>query len=237
MSTTYSPAICGTDDCDFDLEDQRELHIYRHSNGWAIDSVPPNSATKCPIFFNNTGKLPLANRLLADAHYCIKHITDPENYPYRQTFMEVAEELDCWQEKFGDEKTNLPIPKFDFNGDVTRFITDSSSIDGDSYLEIYIGGNGDWYISTAPGNQNDIRAVRLATSGGVSTKYPLLCNCIADLNRAISTPSLYQEAFPELNEMMEAVSVWQNKYPDKRFNLLLSRIEDKQTCDFSQSNL
>lgn len=65
-----------------------------------------------------------------------------------------------------------------------RYLTDDADIDRHrNELRIFMGGNGDWYVSIAPEGEGDIgRGVRIVTSG---SRVPGLAVAIANAYRAI----------------------------------------------------
>ena len=69
-------------------------------------------------------------------------------------------------------------------GDRARYTTDDVDIDRlVMELEIYPGGNGDWYVAVAPQGEGSIgRGVRIVTSG---VRVHGLANAMADAYRAI----------------------------------------------------
>lgn len=64
------------------------------------------------------------------------------------------------------------------------YLTDDADIDRHrNTLQIFMGGNGDWYVSVAPEGEGDIgRGVRITTSG---SRVPGLGNAIAGAYRAL----------------------------------------------------
>jgi hypothetical protein len=68
-----------------------------------------------------------------------------------------------------------------------RYLTDDRDAADRNELVIYAGGNGDWYVATAPRGQGSMgRAVRICTSGGASSAVPGLGLAIARAFRALA---------------------------------------------------
>lgn len=216
-------ARCTSDDPDFDPEDLRELHIYPCNDGWIIDSVPPGEVRNQPVLFSHHGKLPIGALLLENAHYNIMHKIDPAGFPYRDDYMDLAAELDSWQKTYPNQLNKLSVPAFKFlssEDDKNKYVTDEDLPEPKKpYLQILFGGNGDWYVSTMTREARDIRAVRLAMSGGASWHFPGLCSCIANLVRAINSPHMINTEYPPYLEVSSAVMAWRKKYPNKKFDL------------------
>lgn len=61
-----------------------------------------------------------------------------------------------------------------------RYTTDDRDTDRRNVLEIYQGGNGDWYVCIAPEGEGTAgRGVRISTSGGAQQHAPGLAKAIA----------------------------------------------------------
>lgn len=103
--------------------------------------------------------------------------------------------------------------------DEARYTTDDCDIDPDvTELVIFPGGNGDWYVGTAPQGQNPRRAVRITTSG---TRVHGLAVAIAKAYRAIVAAGA-RAVLPR-----DRVEVKHTKSPAERFatfEAALSRI-------------
>ena len=82
----------------------------------------------------------------------------------------------------------------EYKGDVpegtekVKYVTDDRDMSEEEQqvLSIFIGGNGDYYVSTHPKTHRTGRAVRLAMSGGASSRIPMLCAGIATAYRAMA---------------------------------------------------
>lgn len=71
--------------------------------------------------------------------------------------------------------------------DQMRYLTDDRDERNPNEIIITQGGNGDWYVATAPKGQGALgKAVRICTSGGASTRCPGLAPAIANAFRAIA---------------------------------------------------
>ena len=67
-----------------------------------------------------------------------------------------------------------------------RYLTDDRDDESRNELVIIQGGNGDWYVAIVPEGEGCIgRGVRIATSGGASTRVPGLAPAIANAFRAL----------------------------------------------------
>lgn len=71
-------------------------------------------------------------------------------------------------------------------GDPLSYVTDDRDEKSPHELKIFLGGNGDWYVSVLPKGHRVGPAVRLCTSGGASSAAPGLTNAIADAYSALA---------------------------------------------------
>jgi hypothetical protein len=67
-----------------------------------------------------------------------------------------------------------------------RYLTDDRDSRNPLELVINWGNNGDWYISTAKPGEVSFNAVRLCTSGGISSRVPGVNPCIAKVFRLLA---------------------------------------------------
>lgn len=62
-----------------------------------------------------------------------------------------------------------------------RYLTDDRDSRHPLELVIGWGDNGDWYLYTAPPGEHSVSAVRLCTSGGISSRVPGVNPCISKI--------------------------------------------------------
>lgn len=209
-----------TDNKDEDIEDQRELVIFPHENGWCIDVVEVGKISQNPVCIYRHGakaKNPVLAEFIGGAYYSIMQKQHPDQFPTRDNFASLLEEIIEWR---GLEENSKPlrIPS-STSDDFAVFKTDDDTVPESSQksLHIGVGGNGDWYIQAMSEDNGDYRGVRLATSGGISWRYPYVCANIAYAYHAIQNPFPVEEII-SYDEAVAEVEMWRNKYPDKEYD-------------------
>lgn len=209
-----------TDDRDNDLEDQRELLICPFEKGWLVDVVAVGADFKNPVelyLHGDKARNIMLSEFIGDAYYSIMQVNHPESFPKRESLTHIMEEVSQWRMSHnGEGKIKLPHSNSeDFA--VSMSDNDSLPLSQRKNIHICFGGNGDWYVKAMSEDEGDWSGVRLATSGGVSWRYPNLCVSIAQAFRVIHCP--YQEKdVVRYDDLSKELKEWRNKHPNKEFD-------------------